>query len=103
MAFRLIAGGIKRFEGYSYDVRPYPGLVTDDGYAITAADLPVGSVFDELDTAARYHWTGLVWEHEPSPVLAALDRMAARQDETLNTMRNLYEGLILAGYCIDVR
>lgn len=96
MAVRLIAGGINRYEGYSYDSKPVVGAAIDgSGATVTARDLPAGCIFDELDTGYRYQFTGERWEREESPVVRALEGIARRQDVTNRVLEQMRDGMTL--------
>ena len=52
---------IRVLSGVATDEKPYVGQVLDNGYTVTAADMPVGTLFQVRDTRETYKWSGGEW------------------------------------------
>ena len=92
---------IHRFIGLSGDAKPEPGQ-TLDGQELTAADVPVGSIYLNADTAERWHWTGREWRAEDVPEVRELKVATTLLREAVNELITLRHALMLGGLAAEI-
>lgn len=90
MPVQLEAGAIKRFRGLSRDPKPgrFPQAVGEE-----MQYPPVGSVFTEIDTGARYIWRGSwPWVRQEQTVEALLQELIEVSHSILQTLAATQRG-----------
>ena len=81
---------IQRFRGLSTDEKPGRTRGTADG---PINQIPVGSVFVETDTGARYVWRGSwPWVRQEQTIEPLLERLIDVQTQVLETLRATQRG-----------
>ena len=90
MAIQLETGSIKRYRGLSTDVKPGRRSETDT----EAVQLPpIGSIFTESDTGARYVWTGpWQWLRQEQTVEGLLERLIDVNSHVLSELSAIRRG-----------
>ena len=90
MAVTLETGAIKRFRGLSTDEKPgRVALAVGD----PVGEIPVGSVFTEIDTGARFVWGGSwPWVRQEQTIEALLNDLAEIGRETLAYIKAIHKG-----------
>ena len=75
-----IEGSIQRFRGLSTDTKP-------------EEDVKTGSVFTEVDTGARYVWTGSrPWIRQEQTIEALLNALLEVEEEILAVLKATHHG-----------
>ena len=83
-----LAGTLHRYIGTSEEAKPFVGQIRqEDGYVLTAADLPIGSTFYEEDTGWEYTYKGVErWELSPDSARTTL--ILAKLDDVIEVLRD---------------
>ncbi len=94
---------IHRYIGHSGDRKPTPGqLSPDSSRMLTAADVPVGSVFLEADTEELWHWTGTEWRAEDTREVRLLKANNGLLRDVVRELVTLRHALVLTGMAEDI-
>lgn len=83
---------IQRFRGLSADIKPGRDLPLDAADEIFETP-PVGSIFTEVDTGARFVWTGSwPWVRQDQTIEPLLNRLIEVNSQMLQTLAAIQRG-----------